>query len=294
MKKKTAVIYLNGNYVNWDRATLSVHDRGLLYGEGIFETMRSYEGTVFMLDEHLKRLFESMKTAGIPQVLSKSRIKDAVYKTLVLNKLKNAYIRLTVTGGASGTGLFSKSKSRPNIFIIARALAPFGEKVYNTGIKAIICKVRQNETSAVCGIKSLGYLERSLIAKELNLKKAQDAILLNTKGYVAEGLTSNIFLLKNDILITPSVESGILPGITRQVVLELAPKLGLKTSAQKVKVQDMQKAREVFLTNSIREIIPVVSIDSKPVGDGKPGEITRAIHQMYRDAVSKYSKNRRR
>ncbi len=289
-RKKDQIVYINGAFVLKDKAKISVFDRGLLYGDGLFETMRSYSGHVFRLDEHLRRLFNSSKIVGIKIPFSKKGLKEAIYKTLKKNDLSDAYIRLTVTRGEKEAGFDIKGASKPNIFIITRLLKPYPVSLYNKGVRAIVSSVRQNESSVLCSIKSLNYLDRILIKNDIKRNKVEEAILTNTKGYITEVITSNIFLVKGNILMTPGLDSGILPGITRGVVLEIAKKLKLNVKCGKILPKEIFKADEIFLTNSVKEIVPVVEVNKRRINREKAGKVTRSIHKLYQELTEKESK----
>ncbi|MFH1239530.1 MAG: aminotransferase class IV [bacterium] len=284
---RSSLVYLNGTFVPGHRAKISLFDRGLLYGEGLFETMRSYSGQVFRLDEHLRRLRGSCKLLNIKLSLNDSALKKAVYKTLKKNNLADAYIRITVTKGEAEPGFSQAVYGEPNLFIIAHLFKPYPPRLYETGLKAIISKIKQNEGSPLVNIKSLNFLNNILAKNEAYEKGAGEAILTNTKGYITEAATSNIFLVLGHSLITPSIDSGILPGITRQAVLEIASKLKLKTKTKKILPAELFKADEIFLTNSLAEIVPVVKINKKIIGNGRAGQITQLIHKQYRQLVRK-------
>ena len=265
-----------------DRAKISIFSHGLLYGDGLFETMRAYEGRVFRLDAHIKRLFQASKVLHLALAWSQRGLKEMVYRLINLNGLKNASIRLSICRGEGPRGIdIAKCKS-PILFITARKVPLH----LNRPCRAAVSHIRQNEFPPLSQIKSFNFLNQILAKIEAKERKADDAILLNTSGCIAEATTSNIFLvLKNKSLVTPSLESGILPGITRTVVIELAPQLGLKIFEKKVYPSALFDAEEAFLTNSLKEIIPLISIDDKPIGKGKPGPITKRIHQAYKKLV---------
>ncbi len=301
-QQKHKIVYLNGAFVAENKAKISIFDQGLLYGNGLFETMRSYSGYVFRIDEHLNRLLKSSKILNIKIPLTKAGLKEAIYKIIEKNNLlvpfgvNDAYIRLTVTRGEGKPGFNVANPGSPNLFIITKTLDLYPLRWYNEGIKAIISNIYQNNLSPLSNIKSLNYLN-NILAKNLAKKnRVQEAIFINTKGYVTEATTSNIFLVNDNFLTTPSIDSGILPGITRQVVLEIALKLKLKIKCKKILPKEIFQADEIFLTNSLIEIIPVVEINKKPVGDGRPGKITQSIHKIYQELVNAekiYAKRRR-
>ena len=264
---------------------ISVFDRGFLYGDGLFETMRSYNGKVFKLDEHLSRLVSSANIVKIKIPLSKIMLKEAIYKNLKAKRLKDAYIRLTVTRGEGAFSLKPSAPAKPKIIIIVKKYEPNPERFYSRGISAKISDIRQNEHSPLSGIKSLNFLNYVLARMRAQDEGFNEAILMNTKGHIAEAATSNIFLVKNGKLITPSLDSGILPGITRRAVIGIAKELGIGVSERPVFPKDLIHSNEVFLTNSMSEILPVVKIGRAVIGKGLPGDITKLLHSAYKNAI---------
>jgi len=280
-------IFLNGSFVNLTRAKISVFDRGFLYGDGLFETMRAYSGEVFRLEDHLDRLFHSAKGIELSLPYTRRELRTIIKRILKINGLSKAYIRLTLSRGVSEPGLISKPQSSVTLAIVAREFKPLSPSEYRKGWRATVVETRQNQASPLSRLKSLNFLNNILARKEAQSKRVDEGILLNTLGEVAEASTSNIFLVKRGIIITPPEESGLLPGITRGVVLELAPNLGLKAYNRRVSLDDLMGAEEAFLTNSLIEIMPVVEIDGRPLGNGKPGKVTQRIHKAYQELVNR-------
>ncbi|MBA7506855.1 Branched-chain-amino-acid aminotransferase [subsurface metagenome] len=280
-------IFLNGSFVNLAQAKISVFDRGFLYGDGLFETMRAYCGEVFRLEDHLDRLFRSAKEIELSFSYTRKELKNIIKRILKTNNLFEAYIRLTLSRGVSEPGLISKSKSSATLVIVARKFKPLSASEHKRGWRATIVETRQNQASPVSRLKSLNFLNNILARKEAKAKRFDEGILLNTVGDVTEASTSNIFLVKKGILITPPEESGLLPGITRRVVLELATSLGLKVYKRRISLDGLIGAEEAFLTNSLIEIMPLVEIDCRRIGKGKPGTLTQRIHKAYQDLVKR-------
>jgi len=280
-------IFLNGSFVNLAQAKISVFDRGFLYGDGLFETMRAYWGEVFRLEDHLDRLFRSAKEIELSFSYTRKELKNIIKRILKTNNLSEAYIRLTLSRGVSETGLISKSKSSATLVIVARKFKPLSPIEYRRGWRATVVGPRQNQASPVSRLKSLNFLNNILARKEAKAKGVDEGILLNTVGDVTEASTSNIFLVKRGIVITPPEESGLLPGITRRVVLELATSLGLKVYKRRISLDELIGAEEAFLTNSLIEIMPLVEIDGRRIGKGKPGALTQRIRKAYQDLVKK-------
>jgi len=280
-------VFINDSFVSLARAKVSVFDRGFLYGDGLFETMRAYSGKVFRLEDHLDRLFRSARGIELSFDYTREELKNIIGKIIEINSLSEAYIRLTVSRGVSEPGLISKSRPSATLVIVARNFKPPSPSEYETGWRAIVVETRQNQSSPLSRLKSLNFLNNILARREADTKRVEEGILLNTLGHVTEASTSNIFLANKDSIITPSEESGLLPGITRGVVLELAPNLGLKAYKRRVNLSHLMRAKEAFLTNSLIEIMPLVEIDGRRIGNGRPGPITEKIHRAYRALVRK-------
>jgi len=280
-------IFLNGSFVNLSQAKISVFDRGFLYGDGLFETMRAYSGEVFRLGDHLERLFRSAKEIELSFSYSRKELKNIIKRILKINNLSDAYIRLTLSRGVSEPRLISELKSSPTLVIMARKFNPLSPSEYRKGWRATIVETRQNQASPVSRLKSLNFLNNILARKEAKARRVDEGILLNTLGDVTEASTSNIFLVRRGIVITPREESGLLPGITRGVVLELATSLGFKVFDRRVSPDELMGADEAFLTNSLIEVMPLVEIDGRRIGKGKPGPVTQRIHKAYQAIVKK-------
>lgn len=281
-------VFVNGKIVDEKRAVISVFDRGLLYGDGLFETMRSYDGKVLALDMHLDRLYRSSKTIGMRIYTKRKYLKDAIYKLIKINRLKDAYIRLAITRGKGRVGLDATTAKKLSIIIIVKRFKPYPVKYYKNGISLCTSKIRRNEKSDLSRVKSLNYLNNIIARTEAQRRGATDALLLNTKGEVAESAVSNIFMIKGRKLITPSIDSGILPGITREIVLSLGKRLNLYPSERHIKLTELKDADEIFLTNTLMEVMPVVKIDKRTIGDGRPGPLTKSIHTAYHKYLTKF------
>ena len=278
-------VYLNGDFVLREEAKISVFDRGFLYGDGLFETMRAYSGRVFMLDGHLSRLFDSLDKLRIPLKKDKEELKSAITRLIEINRLSDAYIRLTVSRGEHMGTLTFNDRYDPTIVIMAKKLSPYPPGYYTQGVKVIISDIRQNSFSPLSRHKSLSYFNHILAKEEARTKGAFEAILLNSEGEVAEGATSNVFTVKSDKVFTPPMSSHILPGVTREAVLGIIAKLRFQVEEKKIWAGDLFNSGEVFLTNSIMEVIPVVEVDGERIGDGNPGSVCKRIAEVYRGLV---------
>jgi branched-chain amino acid aminotransferase len=277
-------VWINGRLLDSKKAKVSIFDRGFMYGDGAFETMRAYAGVVFELDAHMSRLFSSLKALKIKLPYSKKYLKDAIYKSLRVNRLSGAYIKLIVTRGEGRFGIGYKDKFSSNVVIAAKNFDGYPEWMFDQGLSANIIGI-QNEKSAISNMKTLNYLPYILARFDAKDMGFDEAILTNTKGRITEAATSNMFLVKGNNIITPSIESGVLPGITRAVVIRLARKLGFKVSERAVSRRKLLKADEVFLTNSLAEILPVTKIDLKRIGKGEVGDTTKLLRISYQKQV---------
>ena len=281
------IAYINKKFIPLKEANVSILDRGLLYGDGAFETMRSYEGIVFHIEKHIDRLNTSLKILQIKTKISKIKLKEAVYRLLDKNKLKNAYIKIIVTRGKQ-TGLLAPIKGTDSTVMIY--VLPYKKpkkSIYNKGIRVSIVESQTNEKSVTIGNKTLNYLHNVLTRLEAKKEGFDDAILVNQKGIISEATSSNIFIVKNGNLLTPSLDSGILPGITREEVIGLMKKKVKECFISKVALFG---ADEVFLTNSLMEIVPVVKINNRKIGNGKPGEVTKSLMETFKSSVKEYCK----
>jgi len=277
------IVYLNGSLIPRSQARISALDYGFLYGFGLFETMRAYGGQVFRLDSHLNRLARSAEILGLPiQALD---LKGAVRDTIHANKLSDARVRITISIGEGGMVPDPSTCTQPTVLILAGYYKPYPEQVYEKGFRAVVSSIRRNSQSPLSRLKSANYLENMLAKQEARAAGVDEAICLNEKGLLAEASMSNIFLVNDGILRTPGEESGILPGITREVVLELASQLGINTFEQDIRLDELFQTQEAFLTNSLMEIMPLTEIDGKPVGSGEPESVTRRLMANYKKLV---------
>jgi len=277
------IVYLNGSLIPRSQARISALDYGFLYGFGLFETMRAYGGQVFRLDSHLNRLARSAEILGLP--IEALDLKGAVRDTIQANKLSDARVRITISIGEGGMVPDPSTCTQPTVLILAGHYKPYPEQVYERGFRAVVSSIRRNSQSPLSRLKSANYLENMLAKQEARAAGVDEAICLNEKGLLAEASMSNIFLVNDGILRTPGEQSGILLGITREVVLELASQLGINTFEQDIRLDELFQAQEAFLTNSLMEIMPLTEIDGKPVGSGEPESVTRRLMANYKKLV---------
>jgi len=268
-------IFLNGKFVSQEDAKISVFDHGLLYGDGVFEGIRLYNGRIFRLDQHLDRLFASAKAIMLDMPMTKAELVEACCEACRLNEVRDGYIRLVVTRGVGNLGLDPFKCRKPSVFIIADKIELYPEKVYRDGIKLITAATQRIHPAAISpSIKSLNYLNNILAKIEAIHAGTMEAIMLNSAGYVAECTGDNLFIVRGGRIETPPVSDGALIGITRGVIFELAAKLKLAASELHLTRYDMVTADECFLTGTAAEIVPVAEIDGRLIGSGKPGPVT--------------------
>jgi branched-chain amino acid aminotransferase len=275
-------IYIDGSYYSEQDAKVSVFDHGLLYGDGIFEGIRIYHGRVFKLKEHIDRLFASAKAILLNMPMTHAELMKATVDTCRENGLKDGYIRLLVTRGVGNLGLNPNKCKKASVIIIADKIQLYPKEYYDNGLQIVTVPTTRNLHSALNpAIKSLNYLNNILAKIEANNAGCEEAIMLNSEGYVAECTGDNVFILKNGEMFTPPLSAGALYGITRNTVIDLARAAGIKASEPNLTRYDLFNADECFLTGTGAEIVPVVKIDGRVIGDGKPGKITRMLEEAY-------------
>jgi branched-chain amino acid aminotransferase len=279
-------IFLNGEFVPKQEAKVSVYDHGYLYGDGVFEGIRIYNGNVFRLKEHLIRLYESAKSILLEIPYTLEELTEVVAETARRNNLSDGYIRLVVSRGDGNLGLDPASCKRPNVVIIAEQLALFPAQMYETGIPIITVATRRNRPDVLSPqVKSLNYLNNILVKIEAKLAGVQEALMLNEQGYVAEGSGDNVFIIKDNKILTPPSSAGALEGITRNAIIEIGKQLGYDVREELFTRHDVYVAHEVFLTGTAAEVIAVTQVDGRVIGDGKPGAHTNRLLEEFRKLV---------
>ncbi|KFN11079.1 MULTISPECIES: branched-chain-amino-acid transaminase [Paenibacillus] len=280
------VIYLDGEFVTKDQAKVSVFDHGFLYGDGIFEGIRIYNGNIFKCKEHLDRLYDSAKSIMLDIPLTYQEMEDALVETLRRNELRSGYIRLIVSRGAGNLGLDPNRCPKATVVIIVEQLAIYSEEAYKTGLKAVSVSTRRNVPDALNPkIKSLNYLNNVLVKIQSNLAGAGEAIMMNAQGYVTEGSGDNIFIVKNGVITTPPCYLGALEGITRQAIIEICERKGYKLKEEPFTLHDVYVADEVFLTGTAAEVIAVREVDGRIIGEGHAGPVTLKLLEEFRAIV---------
>jgi branched-chain amino acid aminotransferase len=281
-------VWLNGQLVEREKAAISVFDHGILYGDGVFEGIRFYDRKVFKLDEHIDRLFNSAKIIMLEIPISKDELKKAVLLSCRESGLANGYIRPVVTRGSGALGLAPWRCSNPNIFIIVDTLQLYPQELYDNGMPIVTVATRRNIPEALNPmIKSLNYLNNIMAKIEAKNAGAEEAIMLNHDGYVAECTGDNIFIIRNGVIYTPPVYAGSLPGITMSTVIELAAGMGIKTVEKMFTRAEVYTSDECFLTGTAAEVVPVISVDGRIIGDGAPGVLTRKLVDAFKDYTRK-------
>jgi len=277
-------IYIDGAFLPESEAKISVFDHGLLYGDGVFEGIRFYNGRVFRLEEHFDRLWDSAQAISLTIPLTREEMTEALLESVRQNELRDGYIRLIVTRGIGNLGLNPENCKRSSVIIIAASIALYPEEQYQRGLDVITCGTRRISPAALSGqVKSLNYLNNILAKIEAMQAGAGEGLMLNEQGYVAECTGDNIFVLKRGKIATPPISAGGLRGITRDVVIEIAEDFGIPVHEPDLTRYDIYTAEECFLTGTAAEIIPVISLDKRVIGSGKPGPVTARFIKRFRE-----------
>ncbi|MCY9592725.1 branched-chain-amino-acid transaminase [Paenibacillus chitinolyticus] len=280
-------IYLDGSFVTKEEAKVSVYDHGFLYGDGIFEGIRIYGGNIFKCKEHLDRLYDSAKSIMLNIPLSFQEMQDALVETIRRNELRDGYIRLVVSRGPGDLGLDPRRSPKASVIIIVEQLSIYPEEAYINGLKTVSVSSRRNIPDAVNPkIKSLNYLNNILVKIQSNLAGVGEAIMLNSQGYVAEGSSDNIFIVKRGVVFTPPCYIGALEGITRAAIIEICERKGYTLKEEPFTLHDVYVADEVFFTGTAAEVIAVREVDGRTIGEGKAGPITTNLLQEFRSIVT--------
>lgn len=283
---KQSTIYIDGQFLPESEAKVSVFDHGLLYGDGVFEGIRFYNGRVFRLEEHHDRLWDSARSICLEIPMSKEEMTEALLETIRRNGLKDGYIRQIVTRGVGNLGLNPVQCKKPSVIIIAATIALYPEEVYRSGLTIVTCATRRAGAAVLNpAVKSLNYLNNVMARIEANLAGADEALMLNDAGNVAECTADNVFIIKKGQIFTPPISAGALRGITRAVVFEIAEELGIKITETDITRHDVFVADECFLTGTAAEVIPVIKADGRIIGNGKPGAISTRMIARFRELV---------
>ena len=279
-------VYIAGKFVNKEDAKISVYDHGLLYGDGVFEGIRSYAGQVFRLTEHVDRLFESARAIHLVIPMTRQEVAQAIIDTLAVNNFTDAYIRAIVTRGAGSLGLDPRKTTDPQVIIITDTISLYPEEFYENGLAIITAgTIRKHPAALSPRIKSLNYLNNIMAKIEGTNAGCLEALMLNHAGYVAECTGDNIFIVKKGVVHTPSIDAGILDGITRGAVIDLATEKGLAVVERTMERHDILTADECFLTGTAAEVIPVTKLDGRPIGTGEVGPTTKMLRGAFQKMV---------
>jgi branched-chain amino acid aminotransferase len=271
-------LFLNNTMFEADRAFVSARDSGFLYGAGLFETMRSKNGVVFALDDHLDRLSNSAKVLGIPHKYQRDYITDAICQTLKANELSDARIRLTLTGGPTG---MPAEKQKGTLVITATPFEPYAAQYYEKGALVVLCPFRQSPTDPTCGHKTCNYLSRLLALDGARQRGAIESLWFTTDNRLAEGCISNVFIVKDSMVFTPPPDTPVLPGIARRHVLKVAAENSVEAAEKDLFINDLLGADEVFITNTLMQILPIAAVEAHVVGDGKVGVVTKKLTEVF-------------
>lgn len=277
-------IYIDGEFFDQSTAKISVFDHGLLYGDGVFEGIRYYNGRVFKLDEHIRRLFDSARAIALEIPMSAEEMAKAVLRTIRENEMQDGYVRLLVTRGVGTLGLSPFTCKRPAVVIIAAKIALYPEECYTRGLKLITCATRRPAPASLSPqVKSLNYLNNVMAKVEAIQAGAEEGLMLNEQGYVAECTGDNIFIVKDGRILTPPITAGALGGITRAAIFEIGAALGIEVLEQQMTRYEIFTADECFLTGSAAEVVPVVTLDERKIGDCRPGPVTLRVIEAFRE-----------
>jgi len=271
-------VFLNDRLVDIDKACISVTDSGLLYGAGLFETMRSHNGVVFALTDHLDRLFFSARALSINNPYEKRYITDAIYKLLQANKLDDARLRLTLTNGPMSE---SNEQRRATLLITATKFQAYPSEYYKNGVTVVLCPFRQNPSEPIYGHKTINFYPRMLALNQAHQKRAAEALWFTIDNRLAEGCISNVFLVKDSLLYTPPIRTPVLAGVARKTVCQIALRDSIEFVEKDLYINDLLQADEVFLTNVIMQIMPITKVEKHTVGDGKVGPVTKKLQNSF-------------
>ncbi len=280
----TEKVFLNDSLIDIDKACIPVTDSGFLYGAGVFETMRSYNGVVFALADHLDRLFFSASSLSINNPYDRKYLTNAIYEVLSANKLADARLRLTLTGGPMTE---SDQQRKPTLLITATKLQPYPPQYYKKGVMVVLCPFRQNPGEPTCGHKTTSYYARMLALKWAHQKGATEALWFTVDNRLAEGSISNVFLVKNSVLYTPPIRTPVLAGVARKTICQIAVDSSIELREKDLYIADCLEADEVFLTNVIMQVLPVNEIEKHTVGSGKVGPMTKKLHKSFNEIVKR-------
>ena len=283
-------VFLNDRLVDIDKACISVTDSGFLYGAGLFETMRSCNGVVFALADHLDRLFLSTASLSINNPYDREYITGAIYKVLRANKLTDARLRLTLTNGPMAA---SEQQRKPTLLITATKFRSYPPEYYKKGVLVVLCPFRQNPSEPTCGHKTTSYFSRMIALNLAHQKRAAEALWFTVDHRLAEGCISNVFLVKDSVLYTPPIETPVLAGVARKTVCQIALRDSISLTEKDLAIDDVLGAEEIFLTNVIMQVMPIIQVEKHTVGDGKVGPVTKRLQKSFDELVEHQCRKKR-
>jgi len=283
-------VFLNDRLVDIDKACISVTDSGFLYGAGLFETMRSCNGVVFALADHLDRLFLSSSSLSINNPYDREYITGAIYKVLRANKLTDARLRLTLTNGPMAA---SEQQRKPTLLITATKFRSYPPEYYKKGVLVVLCPFRQNPSEPTCGHKTTSYFSRMIALNLAHQKRAAEALWFTVDHRLAEGCISNVFLVKDSVLYTPPIETPVLAGVARKTVCQIALRDSISLTEKDLAIDDVLGAEEIFLTNVIMQVMPIIQVEKHTVGDGKVGPVTKRLQKSFDELVEHQCRKKR-
>lgn len=276
-------VFLNDKLVNADSASISVSDSGFLYGVGLFETMRSHNGVVFALADHLDRLFFSSNHLSINNPYDLKFLTDAVYEVLQANHLADARVRLTLTNGP----MVESQKEQSTLLITAINFRPYPPEYYKNGVLVVLCPFRQNPNEPTCGHKTTSYFSRMIALKQAHQMKATEALWFTIDNRLAEGCVSNVFLVKDSVLYTPPIETPVLAGVARKAICQIAQKDSIRLVEKDLSIDDVLGADEIFMTNVIMQVMPIIKVEKHVVGDGQVGPMAKDLKKKFEELIEK-------
>jgi len=288
MSPREEWVFLNGHVVPAEEATISVFDAGFAHAAGLFETLRAYRGKVMRLDDHVDRLVKSAATLGLQMPIDKDLIRRGVSDVLQVNELVDARLRIVVTpGGIPRPGQPDEHPTPPTLLITAGAVRPYPPELYKSGMRVCICPYKQNRLDPLAGHKTLGYFSRLMAMKDAAERRCNESLWFTTENRLAEGSVCNVFLVHEGTILTPPLDTPVLPGTVRKAVIELARDSHIPIEERPIDIEMLLAAKEVFLTGSVLEIMPVTSIEKHQVGEGAPGEATQRMAKLYQELVAR-------
>ncbi len=281
------LVYINGNLVPAEQAKISVFDAAYLYGEGLFETLSAIDSHVLFLKDHLQRLYRGARALKIPIPLTQQKLEIAVHETLRANQLRDAYLRINISAEESDVGKRHRCASEAHVVIFAKPPDPYPQRLYQKGCRLILIRSVTNDSAQIATLKTTNYLAKVVARREIATRGADEGILLNAKGFVTECAGSNLFLVKRNTLITPALEEGVMPGVTRKKLLQLIRRKKIPCQEKRVSPKQLERADEIFITSTLKGVMPVAQLERGRIGQQVPGPITQQMMEAYQKLIGK-------